>query len=353
MTIRLLTLIVTVACFAAACGGDGNSARAVRTPAPAAPRDVIAFGAQDAAGQHALHVVLPDGTGLQELTSEVQAVSFPRWSPDGDRIAYIVAGGRGPGTKAALRVFDFDGAITTTISEDLLASGDEAPFAWSPDGTRLAFIDTVAEGTLRLYDIDSREIISGPAIRATSVDWSANDELAIVAQGEDESTADIYTLEPGDEQPSLRLERDGIEGALAWSRDGETLAFWAGETNDIAQRALFLLSNDDDPQELGPGTDPSWSKTGRLAYSAPPAPGQRGALDIYIDGVDGAEPARLSQSITLDRWPSWSPQEDAIAYLAEADASTTFLCLIELATQDNTCLNLPGLTPSAPAWSPY
>ncbi len=358
MNIRLLALFVTFGCFAIGCGGGSNEVSRVRTPAPAAPRDAIAFGAVGDAGQHALYLVLPDGTAPQKLTSEVQSVSFPRWSPDGDRIAYVVAGGRGPGTKAALRVYNFDGAITTTISEDVLASGDEAPMAWSPDGTRLAFIEAMegggaGSGTLRLYSVQDGALLAGPSVVATSVDWSSRNELVIVAP-DDGSATDVYTLQPGDSEPRLALALEGIESAPAWSLDGETLAFWNGPTVELTQRTLFLLpGGDGSAQEIGPGMDASWSSGGLLGYSGSQPSGERGVLDIYTLAPDDEAPARRTRSITLDRWPSWSPQEDAVAYLGLADASTAFLCIIELETRNNDCLNLPGLTPSPPAWSPY
>ena len=355
MKTYFFALFVTAGCLAISCSGGGSSVSiAERTPAAAAPRDVIAFGAADDAGADALYLVQPDGTGVQKLTDDLQSVSFPRWSPDGARIAYIAGGGRGPGTQAALRVYDFDGAITMTLSEHVLASGDEAPMAWSPDGTRVAFIEAAGGGTLRLYDFDKNKLLDTPSVPAAALDWSSKNELAIVAPAEDPATTDIYTLKPSDNKARLRLQRDGIESEPAWSRDGETLAFWNGPSVEITQRTLFRLPDGAEAaEELGPGMDPSWSNDGRLAYSRPIAPGTRGALDIYVSDTGGGQPTRVTQAITLDRWPSWSPADDAVAYLAQADPSTTFLCIIALATLDNTCFNLPGLTPSAPAWSPY
>jgi hypothetical protein len=154
------------------------------------------------------------------------------------------------------------------------------------------------------------------------------------------------------EAPEPLLEREGLEGGLAWSPDGETLSFWSAPSADLAERALFLLaSGDGDPEIVAPGTDATWSRTAQLAYSGNTAVGETGVLDVYRRSAAGLE--RLTQSLTLDRWSSWSPEEDAIVYLAEADASTSFLCLVAVATIDNNCVNLPGLNPTAPAWSPY
>ena len=356
MNTYLLALIVTVAYVVVACGGSGDNGAVVaqRTPGAAAPRNLIAFGAENDAGDHALYIAQPDGTSALKLVDDLQSVTFPRWSPDGARIAFIAGGGRGPGTKAALRVYDFDGAITTTISENVLASGDEPPMAWSPDGARIAFIDANDGGTLRVYDFDKTELLDEPAVLATAIDWSTNDEFAIVAPAADPASVEVSTLQPGDDEPRLRLTLGGAASQPAWSLAGESLAFWSGPSIELTGRTLFVLPDGaQSADDLGPGTDPVWSGDARLAYSRPATPGTRGELDIYVAGLDGEQPARVTQSITLDRWPSWSPAADAIAYLALADASTAFVCVIALESLDNTCFDLPGLTPSAPAWSPY
>jgi hypothetical protein len=61
----------------------------------------------------------------------------------------------------------------------------------------------------------------------------------------------------------------------------------------------------------------------------------------------------VTQATTLDRWPVWSAAADALAYLALVDRNTALLCTVTLATQKQSCLDLGGLLPSQPAWSPF
>lgn len=348
MHIRALALIVTLAAFAIACGSGGDSeVGPVRTPAASAPRNIIAFGATNEAGEHALFTMQADGTGVQELTIDAGAISLPRWSPDGDRIAYAAS----EGDSVALRVYNFDGAITTTVSDQLLPSEDAATFAWSPDGQQIAFIDPSEGGTLRIVASNGDPVADAPSVAATAVAWSPGGELTIVAPAAHGASTDIYTLQPDGDTPELLIERDGQEGGLAWSPDGETLAFWSAPGTNIAERALLTTTGDAEPEVVAPGTDAAWSPTSQLAYSGNTAVGEPGVLDVYRRSEAGLE--RLTQSLTLDRWSSWSPAEDALVYLAEADNSTAFLCLVTVATIDNNCVNLPGLNPTAPAWSPY
>jgi Tol biopolymer transport system component len=252
-----------------------------------------------------------------------------------------------------LRVYHFDSATSTTVSEHVLAPGDEAPMAWSPDGKRIALIEATGGGRLRIFDFETGVLLDSPSVPATAVDWSSHNELAIVAPN-DQSDPDVYALKPDSNDKTLLVARDGVEDGPAWSPDGRTVAFWNAPSVQISQRTLLAVTNGDKPaKDLGPGTDVAWSNDGQLAYSRPSTPGTTGARDIYTSRLADAQPARLTQSITLDRWPSWSPANDAVAYLAQVDPSTAFLCLAKLATQANLCLDLPGLQPGAPAWSPF
>ena len=83
-----------------------------------------------------LHSVLPDGSGLADLTTtpgveEAQA----SWSPDGARVAFRV-GRAGTTDVLQIAVMSADGSGRTVIT-----SGDHhsSQPSWSPDGTQIVF----------------------------------------------------------------------------------------------------------------------------------------------------------------------------------------------------------------------
>jgi hypothetical protein len=84
-----------------------------------------------------LYVANADGTNRKALSSGIQPTS-PRWSPDGSKIAFLQAAG--PGTNT-LYVVNADGTNQRKITDNVFFFRQEA---WSPDSTRLAY--TNAEG---------------------------------------------------------------------------------------------------------------------------------------------------------------------------------------------------------------
>ena len=160
---------VLAALLATACGDD-----TVAPPAGLAPTDVIAFAASEVGEQsYGLYLVRPDSSGLRMLVDETDPISFPRWSPDGDRIAYIV-GGQDQERPGLLRVYDFQTDRAITVSERAGASPLGLAASWSPDGRRLAFFEATDGGRVRIFDLERSRLIDTAEIPGTQPDWSGN-----------------------------------------------------------------------------------------------------------------------------------------------------------------------------------
>jgi Tol biopolymer transport system component len=347
----MLRLVIAVAAALAAagalaCGGGGAPGSRPATPALHAPRDVIAFGAQAGDGGHALYLVQPDGVDLRKLSDESGPVSFPRWSPAGDRIAYVIGNAGGP---ASLRVYDFALSAARALSEQALL-GDASTMSWSPDGNRLAFVEDAGSGRLRIYDFAQDRLLDDAGLPAVSVDWSSSgDSLALIRPDRTE----ISTIRPDGSDERLLVSGEALHYDARWAPDG-TLAASSAPSAQLSARTLTIYSVDgDEPRDLGPGLDPARSSDGRLAYSRPSSATAGAEFHIFAGASDGEEPQQVTRSATRDRWPSWAPAGDAIVYLAQADLETSFLCTVELATQEQGCPELAGLRPSQAAWSPF
>ena len=188
-----------------------------------------ASASEDREPELRLYVMAPDGSGMRGLAPSV--VGQPRWSPDGERLAYISGAGP-PGADNAfshgLHVVTLDGSHTRQLATDVVS-----PVAWSPDGQRLAFAK--AEGpNVALY----RAAISGDDTRRVAIveGWQPRTPFG----RPDPKRASITTV--------------------AWSPDGSMLLYACG-------RRICVVGADGEPVgtsavALAGGTEAVWSPDG-------------------------------------------------------------------------------------------
>ncbi|MBI1925878.1 PD40 domain-containing protein [Candidatus Poribacteria bacterium] len=84
-------------------------------------------------GDAEIYVMNTDGTNPVQLTHSPLSDSFPSWSPDGRKIAFASWRGEGSGD---IYVMDADGKNPVQLTDD--PDTEDAP-AWSPDGRFIAF----------------------------------------------------------------------------------------------------------------------------------------------------------------------------------------------------------------------
>ncbi|WP_018352450.1 TolB family protein [Longispora albida] len=203
-----------------------------------------------------IHVRAADGT-LTQVTQDGRS-SWPRWSPDGTRLAYIHAGDLWIAGLLQDGTFDRE-----QITHGAHAGGP----AWSPDGNWIAYLD----GS-RLY-----------RIRAG---WQVN-----------ESDQAPVLLREVDPSPLAEAK------AIAWSPDGRWISFPGGECTGIYDDCLTLLNLESNQEKAvathsgggnpfaGFSTTPAFTADGtRLLWttqSEQPPNGERGPVRIRWTALDG------------------------------------------------------------------
>ncbi|WP_412069384.1 prolyl oligopeptidase family serine peptidase [Rubrivirga sp. IMCC43871] len=219
--------------------------------------------------RRSLWIVGTDGTGHRKLTVGEGGEGSPRWSPSGDRVAYVASTDEG----AELYVRWQDTGQTARLTQ---LDRSPAGLAWSPDGTMLAFSMLVPEK-------DPTFTVTMPA-KPKGAEWADAPRIITRVRHEADGSGDI---EPGHRHlfvvpadggtPRQVTTGDYQHGAdFDWLPDASGLMFSANRSADweldfraselyrvgLADTTVTTLTDRD-----GPDRSPAVSPDGRhVAY---------------------------------------------------------------------------------------
>jgi Tol biopolymer transport system component len=194
-------------------------------------------------------------------------------------------------------------------------SGEEYPYPvrFSPDGKRIAYNWTNADGSaeLRVVDADGHDVRTLYRGFARPHDWSPDGERVLAVADVDGSASAVLisTLDGSLEALKTFDWRSPLE--MRFSPDGRHIAYDLPLREDSADRDIFLLEVDggrETPLVEGPGIDRvlDWTPDGRwLLFDSdrglPPGAGRRAWLIELTDGRPLGEPAPVETEIQVVR----------------------------------------------------
>lgn len=236
-------------------------------------------------------------------------ISEPAFSPDGQRLAFRSFGPHYPDTSYASEARNCAEPISDRLMASVSLDGtDFEPLAgfwedghpdWSPDGFSIVFDSTREEDRFsRIYVVNT---VSGEEnnlrLRGMHPSW-APDNNRFVFRGCDET--------------------------------GNRCGLW------IATRAGALVSPVIETPEAA---HPDWSpQGGQIVYQSP----ESGSWDLYVVNEDGTNKRRLTSEAGVEGLPTWSPDGQWVGYLSNQGDAWTVNIIRADGTQAQTLFALDG-----------
>ena len=138
-----------------------------------------------------IYVMDVDGTDQMQLTKDSASEIEPAWSPDGSKIAFISDRN---GQNFDIYVMNADGSNVTQLTND---SANEFGPVWSPDGKQIVF-NSDRNGNVQLFvmSIDGSNLVqlTEDSSNSAYADWSPDGKRIVFESDRDTGYANIYVM---------------------------------------------------------------------------------------------------------------------------------------------------------------
>jgi dipeptidyl aminopeptidase/acylaminoacyl peptidase len=241
-----------------------------------------------------IHVASADGSGAYQLTRGDKSAISPRWSPDGQSVAFLSQRG---GDKNNIFVIRVAGGEAEQITSE---KGSISSFGWAPDGKSIAFVM--------------------PEPKSEAEEKADKEKRDVRVIDDNDKLAGLYLVPIGKDQdgkrPVKRLNTGAVHvTGIDWSPDSSSIAFSHQATSKVfdQQDISVLRASGGDPAKLAATkadeSDPMYSRDGRsIAYVTSDDP-PTWAFTGWVRVVPAAGGTPRALATTFDEQPDilrWS-----------------------------------------------
>ncbi len=280
------------------------------------------------------------------LTYERRGLADPAWSPDGSRLAFIAEAGSGEAARAQVFVMPMDGGDARPVTK---APDGVEQFAWRPDGGALAYAATDAEPKRQGADRFRDAFVVGNTPITTRKPPRPAHLFVVTSSGE--GTAKQLTFGP------RSVATGEAQSTLSWSADGTRIALTLAPNavlNDAVRERIALVDVASGKltgltAHAGYEADPHYSPDGKhVAYTHSSGDTQISLTEAYVTMPAGGDGSALSHP--YDRTVhaiAWQPDSRALLFTC-ADHTALALVRAPLDGTPPARIDLGELNPTSP-----
>lgn len=251
---------------------------------------------------HSLVVSDSDGQNTQVALRSKEPIISLAWSPDGTRLAYVSFEERNGISKPIVYVHTLASGRRIIVANE---RGSNSSPAWSPDGKRLAVVLT-RDGNSQIYTVNADGTELRRVTRTSGIDTEPTftpDGANIYFTSDRGGSAQIYRV-PAEGGEARRVSFGGPFNARPQvSPDGKHLAYITRRDRGFRVAVMDLASRQETLLSEGPKDDsPSFAPNSRwVIYSS--RLGERNILSAV--SLDGRLRTRLSAEGSEVKGPAW------------------------------------------------
>ncbi|MBI2425195.1 MAG: Tol-Pal system beta propeller repeat protein TolB [Candidatus Hydrogenedentes bacterium] len=254
-------------------------------------------------GNKEIYVSDYDGANIKQVTKHNSISIKPKFSPDGNRIAYLSYKDR------YMFIYVYDRATGKSVPVSKEVGLNSAP-TWSPDGNTLA-LTLSKDGNTEIY----------------------------LRNADGTNPRRLTNNRFGDTSPTF--SPDGSRIAYVSEQGGNPQIYVMGADGSGTKRLSF---------QGGSAYDPVWSPDGAMIAYIAEKPGD--GLELYVMNADGTNPRRLTDTQGSNESPSWSPDSRNVVIMSTRDGSAhVYMVNVENPLTQRRVPNL-NMRCEGPFWGP-